>query len=311
MSGPAEQTPSAGTAEPDLAGTGERIEALLEASSAHGAMNRERAEELVRLVADLYGAGMERMLDVLHDSGALDRAALDALSGDPLVSSLLLVHGLHPYDLTTRVQRALDDVRPYLGSHGGDVELVEVTDGGVVRLRMLGSCDGCASSSVTLTLAVEGAVQQAAPEVSSIEVVGAEQPRPASGVISVDSLRTRLDPPAPGGEWVDVPELADLSAGEFRTLTVGGLRVAAARVAAQRYAYLDECGRCAASLAGAALERRLGGAAGDAIVRCAACGAHFDLSGAGQDVDGRLQPLPLLMRGEVVCVSVPSAVGGR
>ena len=71
------------------------------------------------------------------------------------MASLLLVHGLHPYDVETRVARALDGVRPYLGSHGGDVELLGVTDDGVVRLRLLGSCDGCPSSSVTLKLAVE------------------------------------------------------------------------------------------------------------------------------------------------------------
>ena len=73
------------------------------------------------------------------------------------------MHGLHPDDVETRVARALDGVRPYLGSHGGDVELVGLTDDGVVRLRMLGSCDGCPSSSVTLTLAVETAIRDAAP----------------------------------------------------------------------------------------------------------------------------------------------------
>ena len=77
---------------------------------------RERAEELVRLVADLYGAGLERMLDILHDAGRLDDDVLAALAGDELVASLLLVHGLHPYDVHTRVEQALDGVRPYLGS---------------------------------------------------------------------------------------------------------------------------------------------------------------------------------------------------
>ena len=61
-------------------------------------------------------------------------------------------------------------MRPYLGSHGGDVELLDVTADGVVRLRMLGSCDGCPSSAVTLKLAVEGAIEAAAPEITAIEV---------------------------------------------------------------------------------------------------------------------------------------------
>ncbi|MEJ7743784.1 MAG: NifU family protein [Nocardioidaceae bacterium] len=155
---------------PDLRAAGDRIQTLLDASAAGGAVARERAEELVRILADLYGAGLERVLDILHDLGRLDDDVLAALADDDLVSSLLVVHGLHPYDVVTRVEQALESVRPYLGTHGGDVELLSVSDDGVVRLRLLGSCDGCPSSSVTLTLAVEGAVEAAAPEVTSIEV---------------------------------------------------------------------------------------------------------------------------------------------
>jgi Fe-S cluster biogenesis protein NfuA len=179
----------------DVAAIGERIEALLDASSAHGAMARERSEELVRLVVDLYGAGLERMLDVLHDAGRLDDAALAALAGDDLVASLLLVHGLHPYDVTTRIGTALDDVRPYLATHGGDVELVGVAPDGVARVRLLGTCDGCASSSVTLKLAVEAAILGAAPEVTTVEVATPEPAAPhgSAGVIPVGALRARLD----------------------------------------------------------------------------------------------------------------------
>jgi Fe-S cluster biogenesis protein NfuA len=193
---------SPGPATLDLGGTGARIEALIDASSAHGFAARERSEELVRLVTDLYGAGLERLLDVLHDAGRLDALALDALARDELVSGLLLVHGLHPYDVTSRVSGALDSVRPFLGSHGGDVELLGVDSEGVVRLRLLGSCDGCPSSSVTLKLAVETAVTSAAPEVTAIEVDDA--PAPARGVIPVEALRSRLEPPAPRHEYADV-----------------------------------------------------------------------------------------------------------
>ncbi|MGH3443751.1 MAG: NifU family protein [Nocardioidaceae bacterium] len=195
MPSPQTQTPTSET--PDLRATGERIESLLEASSAGGPVARERAEQLVRLVADLYGAGLERLLDVLYEAGRLDEQALAALADDELVSSLLLVHGLHPYDLPTRVQLALDGVRPYLGTHGGDVELLGVTDEGVVALRLLGSCDGCPSSSVTLELAVKEAIEASAPEVTGIEVE-TDQPEDGdtgatSGLISLESLRSRLD----------------------------------------------------------------------------------------------------------------------
>ena len=103
-------------AEQDWRAAGERIDTLLDASSAGGIVARERAEELVRLVADLYGAGLERVLEIMHDRGQLDDDTLDALAGDDLVASLLLVHGLHPYGVGTRVERALGE-RASLSRH--------------------------------------------------------------------------------------------------------------------------------------------------------------------------------------------------
>ena len=92
-----------------------------------------------------------------------------------------------------RVERALDSVRPYLHSHGGDVELLGV-DEGVVSLRLLGHCDGCAGSTATLQSAVEGAIEAAAPEVVRIDVeepTAAPHPAPTAPLIPVDSLMVR------------------------------------------------------------------------------------------------------------------------
>jgi Fe-S cluster biogenesis protein NfuA/nitrite reductase/ring-hydroxylating ferredoxin subunit len=309
-------------AAPSLAprATGERIEALLEASAAGGPVARERAEELVRLVTDLYGAGLERLLDIVHESGHLDGELLEALAADDLVAGLLMVHGLHPYDVPTRVQRALDSVRPYLGSHGGDVELLAVTDEGVVHLQLLGSCDGCPSSAVTLELAVKDAVEAAAPEVTSIEVRAVESASVdgGGGFVPVSALRSRLLDqelgPGPGptvsaAGWEPVPDVADLEPGELRRVDVTGMSAVVARVGSDRYAYRDRCGRCEASLSSARLERRLGGRAGDAVLTCPTCGAHFDVrrAGAGLDhADEHLEPLPLLVRDGVVSVAVPT-----
>jgi Fe-S cluster biogenesis protein NfuA/nitrite reductase/ring-hydroxylating ferredoxin subunit len=293
----------------DLRATGERIEVLLEAASAGGRVARERAEELVRLVVDLYGAGLERLLEIVHDAGRLDDDLLDRLVADDLVASLLAVHGLHPDDVGTRVARALDGVRPYLGSHGGDVQLLDVADDGLVRLRMLGSCDGCPSSSVTLTLAVETAIRAAAPEVSGIEVV---ETSAGAGVIPVTALRARLDEPALDGHWTPVAGLGDLAAGAIGRFAVEDVVVVGLRIGADLYAYRDACPACGASLAGGGVARRLGGAAGDAVLRCAACGQHFDVRRAGRGLDGtdvHLEPVPLLVRDGVAALAVPTAVG--
>src|ERR1700739_1246547 len=169
---------------------GERIQTLRDATAAGGVAARERAEQLVREVVDLYGAGLSRILATVGDqagSGILDR-----LVADDLVASLLLVHGLHPHDVRRRVSDALDRVRPYLGSHGGDVHLLDIV-GDTVQLQFAGSCKSCPSSAVTLELAVEDAIRAAAPEVSSIEVVAPETTTAQGGaVIPAESLLAQV-----------------------------------------------------------------------------------------------------------------------
>ena len=133
---------------------GDRIQILLDSCAANGTAAYERAQQLVREVVGLYGAGLERIVRA-GDAGFAER-----LATDDLVASLLLVHGLHPHDVHRRVSDALDRVRPYLGSHGGDVDLLEIVPGegpgeSAVRLAFRGSCKSCPSSAVTLELAVE------------------------------------------------------------------------------------------------------------------------------------------------------------
>jgi Fe-S cluster biogenesis protein NfuA len=146
-----------------------RLESLLEQIDGD-----PRATEAVQALLDLYGEALARLLD-----GA-DPAA------DELVSHLLLIHGLHPVDLETRVRQALEDVRPYLGSHGGDVELLGV-DGGVARLRLAGTCNGCPSSTVTLRNAIEEALLRAAPDLDGIDAEGVAEPQPA--LVQIGSLQ--------------------------------------------------------------------------------------------------------------------------
>jgi Fe-S cluster biogenesis protein NfuA/nitrite reductase/ring-hydroxylating ferredoxin subunit len=293
----------------DLRSTGDRIEALLGATDAAGPVARERAEELVRLVVDIYGAGLERLLDVLFEAGALSDDLLGLLASDELVSGLLLVHGLHPYGVEDRIAKALDDVRPYLGSHGGDVELVEVTDDGIVRLAMLGSCDGCPSSAVTLQLAVEGAITAAAPEIIAVEV--AEAPKDTtSGLISVDSLTVRLRDAGTGSTWEPVVAVGEVPSGRLLPVSVAGLDIVLARVGAATYAYRDSCPGCASSLVGSPVERRLGDAVGTAVLTCPGCHLHFDAcrAGAGLDDPGlHLEPLPLLERGGSIELAIPTS----
>lgn len=147
-----------------------RVEALLDRLDAlPDAAARETAAEALRGVLDLYGEALARI------AARLGPAQLRALAGDELVAHLLLLHGLHPVGVEQRVRAALDGVRPYLGSHGGDVELLGV-EGGVVRLRLQGSCEGCPASAMTLRGAIDEAILAAAPDVERVEAEGLDEP---------------------------------------------------------------------------------------------------------------------------------------
>ncbi len=290
---------------------GDRIQTLLDASSAGGTVARERAEQLVREVVELYGAGFSRIMAAVGsqaDSGMLNR-----LVADDLVASLLLVHGLHPHDVHRRVSDALDRVRPYLGSHGGDVHLLDIV-GDTVQLQFAGSCKSCPSSAVTLELAVEDAIRAAAPEVSAIEVVAPEAAAAEpTAVIPAESLLAQVHARAHanGGNsaaWHPVPDLADLAPGEVGGFSVAGTVVLACRVGDQLYAYRDHCPACDGSLAGAALHRSVAGR--DPVLRCPRCHAHFDVVHAGAGLDDgpqrHLDPIPLLVRDGVLSLAVPA-----
>ncbi len=154
---------------------------------------RAAATELVRSVMELHGAGLERMMEIAAQAGETGLNIIDDFGRDELVGSLLLLYGLHPIALETRVRGALDKVRPYLSSHGGNVELLGV-DEGVVRLQMQGSCSGCPSSAMTPKSAIEEAIYEAAPDV--VEIVAVEEPKEqpslsVSGFVSIQSLRSK------------------------------------------------------------------------------------------------------------------------
>jgi Fe-S cluster biogenesis protein NfuA len=159
----------------------ERLDALLRQVEQLGdPAARARTREIVQTVLDLHAVGLGRLLEHLAEAGDAGRRVLDACAGDNLVAGMLLLHELHPLDLEARVRQALDGVRPYLRSHGGNVELLGVADG-VVRLRLQGSCHSCPSSAVTMQQTIEEAIYGRAPDVTAIEVEGLAEEPPAPG----------------------------------------------------------------------------------------------------------------------------------
>lgn len=295
---------------------GTRVEELLGALRADsGAAVAATAEELVGLLVGLYGDGLGRIVAVLHDSGEPGAATLARLTEDPLVESLLLLHGLHPLDVDDRIQQALDRVRPYLGSHAGGVQYLGVTDG-VARLRLEGSCNGCPSSTVTVQLAIQGAVEEAAPEVTQVVVEGmTEAPEPKLLQIGrrPGEGTGRESDPAPvegsggthGGSepgWVTLPDIGPPSSRPV-TASADGTSVLVCSVRGTLYAYRDACAGCGSSLASGLLEREL--------LTCPGCATRYNVRLAGRGLDDpavHLDPLPLLADSQGVRVALPQAV---
>jgi Fe-S cluster biogenesis protein NfuA/nitrite reductase/ring-hydroxylating ferredoxin subunit len=281
-----------------------RVEELLGALSSGGfGPAAEAAEELVGLLVGLYGDGLAQIVTTIGEQGAAGQQIMSALADEPLVESLLLLHGLHPLSVDARIQRALDRVRPYLGSHAGGVEYLGVADG-IARLKLEGSCSGCPSSTVTVQLAIEGAVMDAAPEVSAVVVDGmTPPPPPAPALLQIG--RRPADEPAQAGNgvgWVTLPNIGPPSSRPV-SATADGVPVLVCSVRGTLYAYRDACASCGSAMADGDLDRE--------ILTCPACAARYNVRLAGKGVTDatlHLDPLPLLADSQGVRVAVPDVV---
>ena len=279
---------------------------------------RSKAAEVVQVLLELYGEGLSRMMETVAQGEESERI-FETLAEDELVSHLLLLHGLHPLDVETRVVRALEEVRPYLQSHGGNVELLGI-EGGVVRLRMQGSCDGCPSSTVTLKLAIEEAIQKAAPDLDGIEAEGVADPppKPATTFVAAPTLRKKekKQPEGDQNSWTVVGGLPQLSGGGMLLKEVSGEAVLFVKLGDDFYAYRHLCPSCGESLEQGSLK--------GVELSCPGCEHRYDVRWAGRCLDDsqlHLEPIPLLVsevaveerqgRGQrsIVKIALPSAVG--
>lgn len=283
-----------------------RIEELIRAIDQSTSPNTQAtARELVQALMDLHSTGLEHLLNLVYESDLSGQALIDELARDERVGNLLLLHDLHPLDLEARVMLALEKVRPYMRSHGGNVELLDITPQGVVKLRLEGSCHSCPSSRVTLKYAVEEAISAIAPDVTGVEAEGAaeRQPLPPPGFIPMTQLigSSPHNGNGNGHGWVDVEGLSSLKEGAVRMLDVSGLPVLFCRVAETFYAYGNTCPKCGQLLGQARL-------AGKDLI-CTQCGHHYDVMRAGRDMDEPslyLAPFPLLAEGSQVKIALPA-----
>ncbi|WP_329309453.1 NifU family protein [Streptomyces microflavus] len=275
-----------------------------------GPQARETADELVRSVVEFYGEGLARTVRLLR-AAPTGSDPLAVLTADELVGDLLILHDLHPEDTMTRVGRALDKVRPYLGSHAGDVDVAgldtEAPEGPVLRLRLRGSCDGCPSSTQTVRWTIEEAVARLAPEIAHIEVEGVTQ-EPAAAGQPLLQIQPRPPADAPTGSAAEPPHWHTLATPALpardhatRVADIEGNALLLVRLPGNLYAYRDRCPGCGADLRTAPLDGE--------FLSCAECAARFDVRHAGRGEHTHLEPLPLLEEEGAVRVALPELLG--
>jgi Fe-S cluster biogenesis protein NfuA/nitrite reductase/ring-hydroxylating ferredoxin subunit len=200
--------------------------------------------ELDTLIGTLEREEDERALLLLQLIDAIHRPALELiLAGEldhPVAGAVLAMYDLAPLDERLQVEEALDEVRPYIESHGGGLELIDVEDG-VVHVRMSGSCNGCAASSITLRRGVEEKLRERVEgfkEVVAHEPEGeeaADQQNGAGGptLLQIEDLRKPV--------FVDAGSLADLEPGELKAVEVDGKSILIVNVEGEPYAFRNVC----------------------------------------------------------------------
>jgi Fe-S cluster biogenesis protein NfuA/nitrite reductase/ring-hydroxylating ferredoxin subunit len=267
---------------------GRRIQELIERiSEIPDLSSRAILEQCVESLLSFYGRGLERILDLVEEAGPEGRKVYDILVNDGAVRGLLLIHNLHPVPLETRLREALDKIRPYMESHGGNVEVLSL-ENDIARLRLQGHCKSCPSSAVTMELAIRGAIEEACPDLMGFEVEGLD-----SAPLAAPLTHTPNGAPA----WSEVPEAKGLAEGEILSLQPDDVPLVVCRNDGQLYAYRDHCPACNMPLHLGSFKH--------GILSCS-LGHRYDAQRAGCSLDRvslHLDPLPLLVQDGIVRIA--------
>ena len=250
---------------------------------------------------ELYGEGLQRMFAAVAASPDADELG-ERLAADGVVASLMLIHDLYPVALTERVAEALASVRPYMESHGGNVELLGIEDG-IARIRLEGSCEGCPASASTLELAIKSALDEAAPDLEGLVVEGAVAPRATPAGPGAIELRSSASRPARrrrrrrGRLW-------RASSSRPRTSS----RPSTSMAGPSSWPVSTAICSPSSTPAPAAGRRCPTPSSGEGTLRCGDCGRRYFLPRAGRSLDDDrllLEPVPLLAGADGPRVALP------
>ncbi len=258
----------------------EELEALmLEIESTPDNRERQKLFGLIQPVVDLHREALQRVVEIVRESGG--EHVLEKFAADDLLGDLLRGYELMPtQDIQTRVLVALDEARPLLHSHGGDVELVEMR-GRIAILQLTGSCQGCASSLITLKRGVEATLFRLVPDLRGVEVSG----------ITTPAL-------PPGAKWLPLVYWTDLHDGEWLKVNLFEDELLVCTFDQRPFAFKNRCPEGGESLETAEFH--------ELHLMCADHGKRFDLrTGAcANDPTLHLDVLPVMVDDAVIKVAI-------
>ena len=163
-------------------------------------------QALKSAIEELNKEAFARLIRALKDDPAA-RPLLRAAVADPVVRGVLNFHGLLREPLQARLERALDEVRPFMRGHGGDVELVRVEPPDAIDIRLTGACHGCPASSETLREGVDRAIRTHCPEIVHIRQVSRGPANAAGGhIVSPFAADTEIG-------WIEAARLDEIPEG--------------------------------------------------------------------------------------------------
>jgi Fe-S cluster biogenesis protein NfuA len=148
---------------------------------------RTSAKALVQLLLDLHAVGIERALEIVAKDDVSGQRTIDDLGRDPVVSSRLVLYNLHPMPRETRIEQAVEKVRPHVRKGGGEVKLLGI-DAGVVRLNVQVVGHVCGSTKSTIKSMVEDALYEAAPDLAGLQIAGIEDAAGSAGFVPLGKL---------------------------------------------------------------------------------------------------------------------------
>jgi hypothetical protein len=155
------------------------------------------ARDLVQLLMEVHGAGLERIMEIIDENGVAGEAIIARAGRDPIVRHLLLLYSLHPDDLDTRILTALEAAAGQLRKLNSEVELVSIHEG-AVEVRVSTSGHACGSTGKTAQSIVEECIYDHAPDLTSLQIVAPED-APSSGFVSLETLMKGLQSAHAGG----------------------------------------------------------------------------------------------------------------